>query len=75
MVDGVVVAENAERAAGRAENEQVQIALFPLEADFFALQHDRRHRDRHQIAEQRLLRERQVTRHADERRHEREAER
>ena len=75
MVDGVVVAENAERAAGRAENEQVQIALFPLEADFFALQHDRRHRDRHQIAEQRLLRERQVACHADERRHEREAER
>ena len=75
MVDGVIVAEDAERAAGRAQDEQRKVALLPLEAAFFAPEHDHRDRDRDQIAEQRFLCERQIAREAHERRHEREAER
>ena len=75
MVDGVIVAEDAERAAGRAQDEQRKVALLPLEAAFFAPEHDHRDRDCDQIAEQRFLCERQIAREAHERRHEREAER
>ena len=75
MVDGVIVAEDTERAAGRAQDEQRKVALLPLKAAFFASEHDRRDRDRDQIAEQRFLCERQIAREAHERRHEREAER
>ena len=75
MVDGVIVAEDAERAAGRAQDEQRKVALLPLEAAFFAPEHDHRDRDRDQIAEQRFLCERQIAREAHERRHKREAER
>ena len=75
MVDGVIVAKDTERAAGRAQDEQRKVALLPLKAAFFASEHDRRDRDRDQIAEQRFLCERQIAREAHERRHEREAER
>ena len=74
MVNSVVIAENAECAAGCAYDEQRQVALFPLKTNLFAAQHHGGHCHRDQIAEKCFLRERQITRQTHECRHHRKTE-